>query len=99
MSDTNKQQTTPVACDVLINALEKLTRLGAGDSYGNSDGNVIAQQALAVAVPDGYKLVPVEPTRAMLDAAKTDLVRDGEIDPMLKGAYRAMLAAAQEVQP
>lgn len=28
-------------------ALEKLARLGNGDSYGNSDGNCIAQAALA----------------------------------------------------
>ena len=27
-------------------ALEKLARLGNGEHYGNSDGNVIAQQAL-----------------------------------------------------
>lgn len=32
---------------VLVKALEKLARLGAGERYGNSDGNVIAQQALA----------------------------------------------------
>lgn len=39
--------------------------------------------------------VPVEPTRAMLDAARTDLVRDGEIDPMLKCIWRAMVGASQ----
>lgn len=31
----------------LVNALEKLARLGNGDSYGNSVGNEIAQNALA----------------------------------------------------
>lgn len=30
-----------------VAALEKLARLGNGDSYGNSNGNVIAQAALA----------------------------------------------------
>ncbi|RLA39220.1 MAG: hypothetical protein DRR06_19460 [Gammaproteobacteria bacterium] len=30
----------------LVEALEKLARLGNGDHYGNSDGNVIAQKAL-----------------------------------------------------
>lgn len=35
------------ASQSLVDALEKLARLGAGDHYGNSDGNVIAQQALA----------------------------------------------------
>lgn len=33
--------------EFLIETLEKLARLGNGDQYGNSDGNVIAQQALA----------------------------------------------------
>lgn len=46
-------------------------------------------------VPDGYALVPKEPTREQLDAAKADLSRAGEIDPMLKSIYRAMLSAAQ----
>ena len=31
----------------LVDALEKLSRLGNGDQYGNSDGNRIAQEALA----------------------------------------------------
>lgn len=30
----------------LVEALEKLARLGNGDRYGNSNGNVIAQDAL-----------------------------------------------------
>jgi len=32
--------------DRLRKALEKLARLGNGDQYGNSDGNMIARQAL-----------------------------------------------------
>ena len=47
-------------------------------------------------VPAGWKLVPVEPTRGMLDAAHKDLVRDAEIDQMLKGIHSAMLAAAPQ---
>jgi len=31
----------------LVEALEKLARLGNGDLYGNSDGNMIARTALA----------------------------------------------------
>ena len=46
--------------------------------------------------PAGWKLVPVEPTRGMLDAAHKDLVRDAEIDMMLKGIHSAMLAAAPQ---
>lgn len=31
----------------LVEALEKLARLGNGDHYGNSQGNMIAREALA----------------------------------------------------
>jgi len=33
--------------EILLAALERLARLGAGDKYGNSEGNVIAQEAIA----------------------------------------------------
>lgn len=51
------------------------------------------------AVPGDWTLVPVEPTREMLDAAHTNFRRDVEIDPLLKTSYRAMLAAAPEAPP
>lgn len=34
------------AAEKMREALEQLARLGNGDEYGNSDGNIIAQQAL-----------------------------------------------------
>lgn len=37
------------AHDGLVEALQKLACLGNGDQYGNSDGNCIAQAALAAA--------------------------------------------------
>lgn len=37
---------TQEALKMAIEALEKLARLGNGDSYGNSDGNCIAISAL-----------------------------------------------------
>lgn len=46
------------------------------------------------AVPDGYKVVPIEPTKEMMDAA---LMADcGEIDPrsIIYADYKAMLAAS-----
>lgn len=49
-------------------------------------------------IPPDWKLVPVKPTRGMLDAARKDLVRDAEIDPMLKGIHSAMLDAAPQPQ-
>lgn len=41
-----------------------------------------------------WKVVPVEPTREMLDKAHADLVRNGEIDLMLKHVWSSMIAAA-----
>jgi hypothetical protein len=35
----------------LIAALEKLARLGNGETYGNSDGNMIAREAIAKGEP------------------------------------------------
>ena len=52
-----------------------------------------AHFAQSHAVPQGWQAVPCEPTREMLDKARENLVRDGEIDPMLKSIYSAMLGA------
>lgn len=68
--------------------------------YEDSVGSMVAlvQAAYVLgqqqSIPDGHVLVPLEITRQQLDAAKVDLMRDGEIDPMLKGVYLAMLTAA-----
>lgn len=43
-------------------------------------------------VPEGWKLVPVDPTRDMLEAAPTSA--DGTIDDLHAAIYRAMLAAS-----
>jgi len=53
----------------------------------------------SLVVPDGWRLVPVDPSREMLDAAHTDFRRDVEIDRILKTSYRAMLAAAPSYTP
>ena len=44
---SNAAPAAPAADAGLVEALEKLARLGNGDKYGNSDGNLIAQAALA----------------------------------------------------
>jgi hypothetical protein len=45
-------------------------------------------------VPDGWKLVPIEPTPEMIDAACCGwVIRDREMRKRLK-IYRAMIAAA-----
>lgn len=116
-------------------ALEKIACIGNGDSHGNSIGNCLAIDALAIqpspeilqardepvayldanygfmrcgnaadhlpigtklyavppqpapSVPEGYQLVPIEPTEAMQEAW------DGESS--LMGTWNAMLAAAR----
>lgn len=58
---------------------------------------IVANYARSYQVPQGWKLAPCEPTREMLDKARENLVRDGQIDPMLKSAYAAMLAATPKL--
>ena len=43
----NAAPAAPTADAGLVEVLEKLARLGNGDQYGNSDGNMIAQAALS----------------------------------------------------
>lgn len=52
------------------------------------------EKHLGVSVPDGWKLVPVEPTNEMLDYAHTVWLRD----PLRRSTtlYRGMLAAAPQ---
>ena len=59
-----------------------------------------AQQP-AAAVPEGYALVPVEPTQGMLDAAGMCIVPDGKewLDQSNRGTWAAMLAAAPAQKP
>lgn len=49
----------------------------------------------AVAVPDGYALVPIEPTPAMLCAGQKEWLESSGSDPS-HDIYRAMLDAAQK---
>ena len=73
------------AATALAAAMEQTPALEQPKNHVPDAGNM---------VPAGWKLVPVEPTRGMLDAAHRDLVRDAEIDMMLKGIHSAMLDAA-----
>lgn len=97
------------SASVLVDALEKLARLGAGDRYGNSDGNVIAQQALAsyrsnyaqppaVAVPDAEILAHFyggKDQDAMNYSNLRDVVYQFTQSELLCAA-RAMLAATPQ---
>jgi Lar family restriction alleviation protein len=47
-------------------------------------------------VPDGYALVPVEPTQDMIDEALYDTGYEGVSDDAVVYNWKAMIAAAQE---
>lgn len=54
----------------------------------------------APSVPDGWKLVPIEPTEDMLRAMTDPFVAiNGDNRKAFESAYTAMLAAAQEAKP
>ena len=69
--------------------LEKLTAL-AELNYGWD----MWQAAKASAVPDGYVVVPKEPTWEMIDAGENACYGDDE--EICKISYKAMIEAAQE---
>lgn len=52
----------------------------------------------AILAPDALRLVPVEPTEAMLKAGQAEWLESGGGDPS-HDVYRAMLAASPAVQP
>lgn len=50
------------------------------------------EEIIEQAIPDGYVLVPIEPTKEMIDAGWLHFM--GTKNPSSKGTYKAMLAAA-----
>ena len=82
-----------------------MLRVSAGDGYVNV--KEMARQAWQAAlqsgepvVPEGYVLLPVEPTEAMMDAFMGRAVKYGwelEVDSPRDG-YKAMLSAGKEQQ-
>jgi len=63
--------------------------------------NVVTRESVLAAVPAGYALVPVEPTEAMLNAARDwSLKKYGQAvgNDGARGCYAAMLAAANKEQ-
>ena len=54
------------------------------------------QAATRAAVPDGWKLVPVEPTVKMIDAGLSEW---NSIGSSIDRTYDAIIAAAPEVKP
>lgn len=59
-----------------------------------------ADEYVSCHIPEGYKLVPVEPTDEMIQAGLDSVMKDqplGFAQNRTKLAYKAMLAAAPEV--
>ncbi|EOX7250261.1 hypothetical protein ACPVCS_003222 [Escherichia coli] len=52
------------------------------------------EKIMQQAIPDGWALVPVEPTKEMIDAGWLHFM--GAKNPSSKGTYKAMLAAAPQ---
>ena len=52
----------------------------------------------ATSIPEGWKLVPIEPTDRMLSAGQSEWLESAGADPCFD-VYRAMLAAAPEAKP
>jgi hypothetical protein len=86
-----------------IDAVPENTELPAMPGFDRDKVNELIASAKrqrerqAVAVPDGWKLVPIEPTEAMLDDGQESLAR--VIDPTFEdvlSAYKAMLSAAPD---
>lgn len=78
-----QQQAEPVARDVQLPIAEK--SFGAWDGLESidelPDGTALYAQPPAVDVPDGYALVPIEPTAEMLDAAQREWLDCAGADP------------------
>ena len=57
-----------------------------------------ATNAVAVSIPEGWKLVPIKPTIEMLRAGHSEWIESAGANPCFN-VYRAMLAAAPEAKP
>ena len=64
---------------------------GARDAEINELKKANSSLAKAAIIPEGYVLVPVEPTEAMLNAGL-----DANVVPHPEDIYKAMIQAAQE---
>ena len=85
---------------VAISKAGNLFWAGNPQDWRGVDCSLFARPVPAQAVPDGWRLVPVDPTQEMLDAAVTDFERERHAVPLVMEARRAswsrMIAAAPE---
>ena len=91
---------TPEQRKAMEMALEALIRADRISGYPNNKEAITAmrqaleQQPAAPAIPEGWKLVPVEPTKEMLDKGRIDNSIHGRT--LAEACYRSMLNAAPE---
>lgn len=99
MSDVNKQLLAALAqLDLAETEVINAKVWSAGEQtkkHCDFALTAIATARQAIAVPDGYALVPIEPTQAMLDAGQKEWFESAGADPSFD-MYRAMLSAAQK---
>jgi len=100
---TDTREVMLKAADMLESDATELTRLrdlarDAANAATQLQKQVLAHKAQQVAVPVGWALVPIEPTKEMLWAAKF-YDYTNPTDPTWGGIYKVMLAAAQGDKP
>ncbi|MCO8609685.1 hypothetical protein KGP95_13320 [Burkholderia multivorans] len=83
-------------CIVDLGAVRWLTKAEAWKLMHPDESRSPAMAAEAVAIPTGWKLVPVEPTEEMIDAARTCAVGWSDGFPDHAEGYAAMIAAAPQ---
>ena len=73
---------------LLLDALEVLAKLGNGDRYGNSEGNVIAQQALAQ--PSDTSALDAYVAEKVKEAGKFDIWRTNPYTKVLETSIKQL---------
>ena len=66
--------------------------VAVGNEGGGKQGMALCDYLDSITVPEGWQVVPVEPTEAILDVLYDNGI--DEHDEYLRNVYRAMLAAA-----
>ena len=96
--ESNREAFEAYMAEKYKNLMDRRKCLNNGGGYMAWDMNVawqVWQAAKAQAVPDGFVLVPKEPTERMLDSAYSS-ISDNLHYADLENIYKAMIWSAQE---
>lgn len=77
--------------------VESLTTIKATPALDSLPKNAESRSGNSPVIPDGYVMVPKEPTKEMIDAGWLHFM--GTKNASSKGTYKAMLAAAEQEVP